>query len=96
MQSKIKPASSVAHSSVKEGQLGKMARQKLKKKGVKMGRGASQMVLVVKNPACQCKRHKRHRFNHWVRKIPWRAWQPIPVCLPGEFYGQRSLEGYSP
>ena len=37
----------------------------------------------------------------WVRslywKIPWmRAWQPTPVFLPGEFHGQRSLEGYSP
>ena len=30
-------------------------------------------------------------------KIPWsRAWQPIPVFLPGEFHEQRSLEGYSP
>ena len=25
-----------------------------------------------------------------------REWLPTPVCLPGEFYGQRSLEGYSP
>ena len=25
------------------------------------------------------------RFDPWVRKIPWRrAWQPIPVFLPGE------------
>ena len=33
----------------------------------------------------------------WVRKIPWRrAWLPIPVFLPGESYGQRSLAGYSP
>ena len=32
-----------------------------------------------------------------VRKIPWRRkWQPTPVFLPGEFWGQRSLEGYSP
>ena len=29
-------------------------------------------------------------------KIPWRReWQLIPVFLPGEFHGQRSLEGYS-
>jgi len=29
-------------------------------------------------------------------KIPWRrAWQPIPVFLPGESHGQRSLVGYS-
>ena len=25
-----------------------------------------------------------------------RKWQPIPVSLPGKFYGQRSLVGYSP
>jgi len=38
---------------------------------------------------------KRHRFNPWVRMIPWRrAWQPTPVFLPGESQGQRSLEGY--
>ena len=30
-------------------------------------------------------------------KIPWRrAWQPIPVFLPGESHGQRSLVGNSP
>ena len=28
----------------------------------------------------------RPGFNSWVGKIPWRrAWQPTPVCLPGEF-----------
>ena len=32
-----------------------------------------------------------------VGKIPWRrAWQPTPVCLPGEFQGQKSLADYSP
>ena len=25
-----------------------------------------------------------------------REWLPTPVFLPGEFHGQRSLEGYSP
>ena len=30
-------------------------------------------------------------------KIPWRRkWQPTPIFLPGEFYGHRSLVGYSP
>ena len=30
-------------------------------------------------------------------RFPWRrAWQPIPVFLPGKFYGQRRLTGYSP
>ena len=37
-----------------------------------------------KEPACQCKGHKRCGFNPWVGKIPWRrAWQPTPVFLPG-------------
>ena len=32
-----------------------------------------------------------------VGKIPWRRkWQPTPVLLPGESYGQRNLMGYSP
>ena len=35
-----------------------------------------------KEPACQCRRHKRPGFDPWVRKIPWRrAWQPTPVFL---------------
>ena len=50
-----------------------------------------------KEPACQCKRCKRLRFDPWVRKIPWkRKWQPTPVFLAGEFDGQRSLAGYNP
>ena len=50
-----------------------------------------------KEHACQCRRHKRHRFDPWVGKIPWRrAWQPTPVFLPGESHGQRSLVGCSP
>ena len=37
------------------------------------------------------------KFDSWVGKIPWsRKWQPIPVVLPGEFHGQRSLLGSSP
>ena len=49
-----------------------------------------------KEPTCQCRRHKRHGFDPWVGKIPWRrAWQPTLV-LPGESHGQRSLAGYSP
>ena len=50
-----------------------------------------------KESACQSRRQKRHRFNTWVGKIPWRRkWQPTPVLLPGESHGQRSLVGYSP
>ena len=40
---------------------------------------------------------ERPEFDPWVGKIPWRReWQPIPVFLPGEFHGQRSLVGRSP
>ena len=43
------------------------------------------------------RRCRRHRFDPWVRKIPWRRkWKPTPVFLPGESHGQRSLVGYSP
>ena len=61
--------------------------------------GVSQVVLVVKNhpPPCQCRRHKNCGFHLWVGKISWRrAWQPTPVFFPGESYGQRNLEVYSP
>ena len=52
---------------------------------------------AVKEPTCQCRRHKRRRFNPWVRKILWRKeWQPAPAFLPGESHGQRRLVGYSP
>ena len=47
-----------------------------------------------KESACQ---FRRHGFNPWVRKIPWRRkWQSTPLSLPGKFHGQRSLAGYSP
>ena len=48
-----------------------------------------------KESVCQCRRLKRHRFNTWVGKIPWRRkWQLTPVFLPEECHGQRSLVGY--
>ena len=50
-----------------------------------------------KEPICQCRKHKRIRFDPWVGKIPWReAWQPTSVFLPGESHGLRSLVNYSP
>ena len=34
-----------------------------------------------KESSRQC---RRHRFDPWVEKIPWRRkWQPTPVFLPG-------------
>ena len=55
------------------------------------------MLVAKKESAWQCRKHKRLRFDPWVRKFSWRrAWRPTPVFLPGESHGQRSLEGYSP
>ena len=51
------------------------------------------MAQRVKN-CLQCRRHRRHTFDPWVRKIPWRrAWQPTLVFLPRESRGQRGLVG---
>ena len=50
-----------------------------------------------KEPACQCRRHKRCRLEPWVRKIPWSmAWQPTPVFLPGEFPWTKEPGGLQP
>ena len=50
-----------------------------------------------KEPAYQGRRCKRHVFNPWVEKMPWRRrWLPTPVFLPGKSHGQRSLVGYGP
>ena len=50
-----------------------------------------------KEPACHCRKCKRHGFDPWIGKIPWRrAWQPTPVLLLGESHGQRSLADCSP
>ena len=48
--------------------------------------------LSGKESACQC---RRHGFNPWVEKIPWRRkWQPTPVFLLGK--NTESLAGHSP
>ena len=42
-----------------------------------------------KEPACRCRRYKRHRFYPCIEKIPWRrAWQPTLIFLLGESHGQ--------
>ena len=54
---------------------------------------ASLLAQMVKN-LLQC---RRPRFDPWVGKNPWRKqWQPTPVFLCEEFYGQRSLVGCNP
>ena len=56
-------------------------------------------ALVVKNTSrkectCQCRRHKRCRFDPQVGTIPWRReWQPTPVFLPEESHGQEEPGG---
>ena len=54
---------------------------------------ASLVAQMVKHlPAMQ-----ETRFNHWVRKIPWKKQvAPHSSLLPGESHGWRSLVGYSP
>ena len=63
--------------------------------GSEVGQGPSLYLLnkypgfpggaSAKEPACQCRRHKRCGFYPWFGKIPWRrAWQPTPVFLPRE------------
>ena len=52
----------------------------------------SSLGLTSKESACQC---KRHVFDPWVGKIPWRRkWQPTPIFLPGKSHAHRSLTGY--
>ena len=58
------------------------------------------MVLAVKNPPANTGDVKRCGIDPWVRKIPWRkAWKSsiltwrIPVFLPGESLGRRSVVG---
>ena len=50
-----------------------------------------------KESNCQCRRCKRHEFDPWIGKIPWRRkWQRTSIFLPGKSHGQRSLARYSP
>ena len=50
-----------------------------------------------KESSCQGRRCKRHRFDPWVGKIPWRRKrQSTSIFLLGKFHGQMSLVVYSP
>ena len=58
------------------------------------GQQAGAEGLEGKESACLV---KRHGFNPWVRKTPWRRkWQPTPVFLPWKSHEQKNLAGYSP
>ena len=53
--------------------------------------------LSGKESACQCRRCRRHGFDPWVEKIPWRRiciLSCILVFFPGKSHGQRNLAGY--
>ena len=51
--------------------------------------GASQVALVVKNLSARARDIRRHGFDPWVQKIPWRrAWQPTPIFLPQDPLGR--------
>ena len=56
-----------------------------------------QVVLSGKEPTCKCRRLKRHGFDPWVGRIPWRMeWQPTPVFSTRESHELKSLKGYRP
>ena len=56
----------------------------------------SQVALVIKNLPVNAGDTKKHKFDPWVGKIPWRRkWLSTTVLLPGKSHGQRSLVGYS-
>ena len=49
------------------------------------------MAQWAKNPPAT-QEIQEMQIRSWIQKIPWRrAWQPTPVFLPRESYGQRSL-----
>ena len=57
----------------------------------------SSLVAQYERIHLQCRKHRRHWFNPWIRKIPWsRKRQPFPVFSPGKSHVQRSLAGCSP
>ena len=56
--------------------------------------GYSLVAQMVKNPPAKA---GDPGLILGSERSPWRRkWQPTPVFLPGEFYGHRNLEGYSP
>ena len=51
------------------------------------------VVLVLGNPPANAGHLKRHGFDTWVRRIPWRsAWQPSLVFLPARVPWTESMD----
>ena len=92
-------ASKVPRYTLKVFHLGKLQTAKVtfwKGFGMDRCQGGLPMWLSGKESVCQCKRLRRHGFDLWVGKIPWRRkWQPTPVYLPGKSHEQRSQVGCS-
>ena len=58
---------------------------------------ASLVALVVKNLPANAGDTGDAGSIPESRRFPWRRkWLLIPVSLPGEFHGQRSMVGYNP
>ena len=58
--------------------------------------GASQVVLLVKNPPAKAGDPRDMGSIPGSGRLPWsRSWRPTPLFLPGESHGQRSLAGYN-
>ena len=54
-------------------------------------------AFLLAQPVKNWPQHKRSGFNPWVGKIPGNGkGNPLPIFLPGEFHGLKSLVGYSP
>ena len=49
-----------------------------------------------KEPACQCRRHKKCGFDPWVGRSPEEGMATDSNILTGESHGQRSLLGHNP
>ena len=59
--------------------------------------GGVSQVAGGKEHVYQFGRYKRHGFDPWVGKIPWRRkWQLLQYSCLEKSHRQRSLEGYSP
>ena len=59
------------------------------------------IVKAMKFPIARMVKNLTVRYETRVWSLGWevfqrREWQSTPAFLPGEFHGQRSLEGYSP
>ena len=64
---------------------------------VNLLKGASQVVLVVRNLPAKAGDIRDMVFITGVGRFPWRRkQQPTPLFSPGKSHGQRSLVGYSP